>query len=181
MKTERTPTALSTVVSLGAVKARARIDHPDDDADIALLIAAAAGDFEERAGICLLAQTVTVLTDEAPGAQLVLPFGPLADDAVLTVATVDDEGAEAELAAGWWVEGGRWPILRFAAPLPELRVKVSYPAGYGTPGDVPTDIASAIIDQVAMTYDERGRGSAGRSLTSSHYARVLARYARVRL
>ncbi|MTD99260.1 hypothetical protein GIY56_03045 [Paracoccus sp. YIM 132242] len=168
MSYTRTPISLADPFDLDAVKQHARVDGDHDDAAIAMMARAAAREIEAHAELALLHQLIT-LTVDATGQAIPLPCGPAASDAEVLV-----DG----LALVNGLTGGRYPVLH----LPDYTrgpVVVSYVAGFGPDaGSIPDDLALAIADQTARSYDLRGAedGPQGLSVAAS---RIAARYRRV--
>lgn len=181
MSHSRTPIASGSAVSLDQVKARARIIGDDEDADIALLIDTAAAEIEAHCGIALLAQSVTV-TLRAWCRGIPLAIGPfwaegLADHPV-TVELLDEAGIATPHPAGWWIQGGRYPVLNLAGDGIGAAIRITYPAGFGEPASIPADLQLAVIDHAAMMYDARGLTDAAQGLSIAA-ARIAARHRRV--
>ncbi len=178
----RTPIASGSAVSLDQVKARARIVGDDDDAELSLLIDTAASEIEAHCGIALLAQSVTV-TLRAWCRGIPLAIGPfwaegLADHPV-TVELLDEAGIATPHPAGWWIEGGRYPVLNLTGNGNGAAIRITYPAGFGIDADsIPADLQLAITDHAAMMYDARGLTDAAQGLSIAA-ARIAARHRRV--
>ena len=176
MNTERTPINTALPVSLEWAKEHLRVTHAAEDTLITSMIWTVAGEIEAQAGIALLSQTITHTTDEDPGQVITLPVGPVALDATATVTLISSDGTTTALASGYWLEGGRYPTLRFADTAPTERLRITYEAGHTA---TPADVGQAIVEQVARLYTERGGVfDKGQSL-SPHTARIIARHRRV--
>jgi uncharacterized phiE125 gp8 family phage protein len=149
-------------LSLLEAKAFLRVEHEDDDAVIAALIAAARGQIEALTRRALLTQTWRVVRDGWPkDGRLILRSGPLRrvvaarvfDAAGVSHALdvqrfVVDVAADAVASPGW-----AWPAPGRAAAGIELDVEL----GYGTEGaDVPAPLRQALRMLVAHWYDFRG-------------------------
>jgi uncharacterized phiE125 gp8 family phage protein len=174
-------TAPPAPIGMAEARAHLRVDAYDDAPWVASLIQAAAREFEEAAGVALVATTIRATFDPPPlGSRIALPVGPVLPGAVAT-ATLDGEAfSDFEL-----VTGAR-PFLRlhdddalFGA------LVVTYPAGFGTVrAAIPAEIVAAILDQVAASYYARGAADA-RTLAlagrSPAFARIVARYRGVAL
>jgi len=182
MSHTRTPIASGSAVSLDQVKARARIDGDDDDMDLQSLIDTAAAEIEAHCGLALLAQTVTV-TRRAWCKRIPLAIGPfwpegLADHPII-VELLDEAGNATPHPAGWWIEGGRYPVLNLTGDGNGAAIRIRYPAGYGTdPGSIPADLALAVTDHAAMMYDARGMTDAAQGLSLAA-SRIAARHRRI--
>lgn len=138
---------------------------------------AAATELEQYSQIALLDQKITVTLDRWPRASwFSLPVGPM-PDALSVAITVDGEPYE-----GFAVIAGPRPALRFTGAKPCGLVVIEYEAGFGAlAADIPEDIALALMDQVAATFDARGLGDGKTNGMSPHMARIAARYRRVAL
>lgn len=175
MLVQRTPTSANPPFVLGELKEYARIDGTDDDFTLDRMGRAAAAEVEHFAQVALLSQTIRVtILDLVHGAGLTLPIGPVADDATATV-TIDGQPI-----TGFDLVTGTRPYLSWPASIrgtASARVVIEYPAGFGdAAGDVPDDLAQAVLDQVALIFDERAPREAKTLARSSHLARVGARY-----
>lgn len=140
---------------------------------------AAAMDVEGFAQIALLTQSIRVTIFEPRQEYATrLPIGPVAQDHVPTV-TIDGEPFTA-----FEVEGGNRAYLRWLAPYYELtpsRMVITYTAGFGdTAQHIPSDLAQAVLDQVALLFDGRSPVDAKHLTSSPHMARIGARYRGVR-
>ena len=176
MQTERTrSTALA--VTLTEARDHLRITAYDDDAWLQCAIASASHEIEERAGLAILTQTVTVTTDCNLGPDIALPVGPVATGGTATLSTLGDDGTLTPVASGFWLEAGRWPVLHLTDTSITGRVVVTYSAGMGT---APQDVRQAICDQVGSMYENRGVQVTGLPLSMSAAA-LIARRGRVRL
>lgn len=190
MITTRTALTANAPFTLEAVKLFLRIDHDDEDTSLATLAASAALEIEGAAQVALLAQTITCALQEWTAATP-LPVGPLwgagLEDNPVTVQTRAEDGTLATLTSGWWVEGGRHPVLHLSADLlatlqgTAAALVVTYPAGFGeTAATIPADLAHAIADHSARLYDMRGDTEAGSVHLSPAARRTVARYRKVR-
>lgn len=173
----RTPISTDSAITLAEAKAHLRVTSSAEDVLIAGLVKSAAQEIEAQTDIALLSQTITTTTDDCPAAIIYLPVGPVALDAVATVALIGDDGTSTPVASGFWLEGGRYPRLHFTTT-PEGRLSVTYIAGHAT---VPADLRLGIADQVARLYTERGGVMDKGPSLSPHTARVIARHRRVAL
>jgi hypothetical protein len=98
-----------------------------------------------------------------------------------TVSVIEANGTATPLADGFWLEGGRYPVLHFTTA-PGGRLRIAYQAGYGPmAGAIPADLTLAIADQATRYYAIRGddvEAAQGLCLSAS---RIAARYRRVKL
>ncbi|WP_408628709.1 phage head-tail connector protein [Aurantimonas marina] len=164
----RIPAAATDAFDLVALKLHARIDADDEDAALELMGRTAANEIEAYCDLALLRQTI-VLEIEA-GNPVLLPVGPLATDAVVTIDGEPIIGA---------VTAGRYPVLTFPDDITGMAA-ITYEAGYGdTPADIPADLQLAVIDHAARMYDLRG-ASEGQQGLSIAAARICARHRQVR-
>jgi uncharacterized phiE125 gp8 family phage protein len=149
--------------------------------ELLIYLDAAAREIEDYTGIALLAQTITVTTDEWPGQIIDLPVGPVASGAVATVATIEADGTTTPVTTGFWLEGGRYPRLHWPATEPAARLRITYIAGFGaTHSALPADLAHAVQDQAVHLFNTSG-SEAGKSGLGLAAARIAARYRRVSL
>ena len=176
MNTERTPISTALPVSLQWAKDHARVTSDDENTLITSMIWTVASEIEAQAGIALLSQTITHTTDEDAGQVIALPVGPVAADATATVTLLNSDGTTTAVASGFWLEGGRYPTLRFADTAPTERLRITYEAGYTA---MPADLGQAIVEQVARLYTERGGVFDKGPSLSPHTARIIARNRRV--
>ncbi|MCF3974001.1 head-tail connector protein [Paracoccus salsus] len=182
MITTRTPISSATPYDLGAVKERARISFDDDDLQLSVIGNTAAAEIEAHCELALLAQVVTV-TLRAWCSRIPMPVGPfwpegLADHPI-TVELIDEAGNATPHPAGWWIEGGRYPVLNLTGNGNGAAIRVRYPAGYGTDrASIPADLALAVTDHAAMMYDARGLTDAAQGLSIAA-ARIAARHRRL--
>lgn len=175
MLVHRTPISANAPFNLSEVKEYARIAGPNDDVTLDRMSRAAAAEVEHFAQVALLSQTIHVtFLDLVHGAGLTLPIGPVAADATATV-TIDGQAI-----TGFDLVTGTRPYLCWPASIcgtASARVVIEYPAGFGdAAGDVPDDLSQAVLDQVALIFDERAPHEAKTLARSSHLARVGARY-----
>lgn len=176
----RTPTNTALPVTLADVKDHLRVTHSQEDALITRMIWTAALEFEDLAGIALLATTITATSAIDPGTDLELPIGPVASGATLTVEALAEDGTTSAIT-GYWLEAGRYAVVHLT-DTPDHRVRISYPASLAaSAAAIPADIQTAIADQVARMYDQRGGVFDREPALSAHSARVIARYRRARL
>jgi len=183
MRFERTPPASGGVVSPQALTDYLRITSADL-AEVTSFADVAAAEIEAYTGLALLHQEIVAIVDAAAGRVVDLPVGPAATDATATVQVVEDDGILTPVVSGFWLEHGRYPRLRFAAPPPEGRLRITYTAGYGaTSATVPADLAHAILAHTAKLYETRGdcEGSGLSPGLALAAARIAARYRRVAL
>lgn len=180
MRYERTPIVTALPVASANLAEYARVTDADGMAELERLARAAAAEIEHYADLALLSQTITATTDLWPGQIIALPIGPVLPDASLTVAVVEQDGTETNIADGWWVEAGRYPRLHFTGGIPGAPLRITYCAGYGSTADVvPHDLRIAIIDEATRTFDMRADDKQARGLSPAA-SRILARHRRVR-
>lgn len=180
----RTPITNAAPYDLGALKDRGRISFDDDDLQLSVMGDAAAAEIERHCELALLAQVVTV-TLRSWCSRIPLPVGPFYAGALaehpITVELLDEAGTATPHPAGWWIEGGRYPVLNLTTSGSGVALRISYPAGYGMDaGSIPADLGLAIADQAAAFYDQRGPDDAPQGLSVAA-ARIAARHRRVAL
>jgi uncharacterized phiE125 gp8 family phage protein len=153
--------------SVAEAKAFLRVEHGDDDAIIAALIAAARGHVEALTRRALLVQRWRVVLDAWPAdGRLSLRMGPLRS---VIAARVFDAGGNAHAidVAAFVVDAAADIIASpcWALPLPgratagiELDVELGYG---GTASDVPDALRHAIRMLVAHWYENRGLAAIG--------------------
>lgn len=167
---------------LAAIKGHLRVDGDEEDAAITNMGRTAAAEFEHVAQIALLTQTVrlTLIDPEAHSLSLLaLPVGPAHVESA-PVVTIDGETFTDFDFMGWFRPAIVWKDS-FLDLTPRL-IEVEYQAGFGaTAGNIPPDIAQAIMDQSALHYDGRSPMDAKSLTTSPHMARIAARYRGVQL
>lgn len=174
----------SEPVTLGEVKAWAKIDHSDEDALLISLIAAAREAAEQYLRRSLISQTlrltlgldgcglgdylgegtydlpVTALYGGLPS-YVLLPRGPVQSIASVTTYGLDDAGTVFDPAYYTLNADGSRLSLAYGASWPSgLRPSAScevvYVAGYGdTASSVPQSIRTAILMHVQRMYDGR--------------------------
>lgn len=180
MLVQRTPISMATPFILSELREFVRIDGADDDATLQKMASEAAAEVEHLAQVALLTQTIRVtILDLVLGSDLSMPIGPVSEGISASVLV---DGAS---LIGCEIIAGTRPVLI----LPEVvrgksaaRVVIEYEAGFGsTAGDIPPDLAQAVLDQVALTFDGRGLQDTKAPIRSPHLARVTARYRRVAL
>lgn len=173
----RTPIDLGPVVSLTAAKLHFRVDHNEEDAAIAGLVAAAASELEGFGQIALMKQTIRVTVfDPIPGeTYLNLPIGPAKADQTPTVLI------DGEAFTQFYFEGGNRPSIRWHRDYLDLcpsRLSIEYEAGFEA---VPDDLSVAVMDEALVMYEGRGVADERDRKSSPHMARIGARYRGVRL
>jgi uncharacterized phiE125 gp8 family phage protein len=158
-----TPPAVEPL-SLADAKAHLRVEHNDDDATIAALIAGARSHVEAQTRRALITQTWRIVRDVWPadGRIAVLPV-PL--QAVVAARVRDEDGAPQAIdVQAFHADTAAAPAIVVFAPwsLPAPGRKVAgieldVDVGYGdTAADVPTPLVQAIRLLVAHWYENRG-------------------------
>jgi uncharacterized phiE125 gp8 family phage protein len=153
-------------LSLAEAKAWLRVDHDDDDALIAALVASARIHIEKETRRALIAQTWRIVRDAWPaGGRIEAYPAPLRQ--VLAARVYDSAGAaqaiDAEVFA---IDGAAAPgviaFAPYALPRPGRAIagiEIDVEAGYGaTASDVPEPFKQAIRQLVAHWYENRGAG-----------------------
>jgi uncharacterized phiE125 gp8 family phage protein len=156
-------------LSLADAKAFLRVEHGDDDALIAALIAAARGHIEAFARCALIAQTWRLTLDRWPESGRIRPrIGPLR---ALAAARLRDEADIAtEIETGGFVidrAAGGIAAPPWALPSPRRAVagiELDLEVGFGDAADVPPLLAQALRMLVAHWYENRGLIAIGQSV-----------------
>lgn len=187
---ERT-TSPASAVSTDDLKAHMRVEHDDEDVDIASMGFTASMSVEDFAAIALLTTTIRARVDcwSDLTAPLTLPIGPVLDDATITVEAIKSGVTTTANASAFWLETGTRPRLHVidTALLPDdfatSIIRLTYDAGYGEAGDVPADLAHAVKEQALHLYDLRAgeEWKRGTPAMAPHAARLAQRYKRVAL
>lgn len=172
MIVQRTPISTQAPFSLSELKEYCRITFCDDDVTLIRMALAAVAEVEHFAQIALLSQTIRVTLEETIRRSILpLPIAPVVDPLSVEI-TVNGEAFE-----DFAVITGQRPAVRFSGTKPSGLIVIEYVAGFGdAAGDVPDDLAQAVLDQAALIYDARAPSEAKTLARSSHLARVCARY-----
>lgn len=180
MQTERTRSSQLPVTLTEIEKhLRTPVGTGYEPGPMLMMAHAAMVEIEERAGLAILSQTVTVTTGAEWCADIALPVGPVASGAVATVSTLGEDGTLTAVPSGFWLEAGRWPVLHVTDTTLIGRLVIAYPAGMAAAADaVPQDVRHAVCDQVARMYDQRGEDTPA---LAGMTALLIARRGRVRL
>lgn len=140
-------------VSLSEAKSFLRIDGTADDALIADFITAARLMAEELTGRSFITQSWKLEYDDAAPHKITLPHGPI--QSVTSVNVIAENDAETTLSTDHYYLNARQQLVFNEAPCGH-RIEIIYVAGYGdAPGDVPTDMAQAMLLHVAHLYEHR--------------------------
>jgi len=179
MNTTRTPTTTAKPFDIEAIKAYLRVTSEDENAVISAMGSTAPQEIEGYCDLALLAQTITTTSEGWGADRIPLPVGPVASDTVATVAVIEADGTATPITEGYWLEGGRYPVLHFTSTIGG-RLRITYAAGYGADHmALPADLSLAISDQAARYFDARGNDDTPQGLTMAA-ARICARYRRVK-
>lgn len=150
-------------VSLADVKAALLIDHSQDDAFLATLIAAATDEAEQLAARSFCSRTVDLVLDAWPaGGAIRLEYPPV--QSVTSIIYYDEDNAAGVMPAADYIsvldvepivalaKNASWPsaTLRSVAP-----IRVRYVAGYGTAAAVPGRYKALILGLIAVDYENR--------------------------
>jgi uncharacterized phiE125 gp8 family phage protein len=156
-------------LSLADAKAFLRVEHGDDDAIIASLIAAARNHVEALTRCALLTQTWRLVLDRWPDGGRVAPrIGPLRS--LLAVRVFNAAGEEHEIDREIFVvdaAAGALAAPAWSLPLPgrsSAGIELDIEVGYGAAGDVPQRLLHAIRMLVAHWYENRGLIAIGSSI-----------------
>lgn len=150
-------------VSLEEAKSHLRLEGVDDDAYVAVLIAAARRRCEAYQSRAYITQTWDLYLDGFPAGDIRIPIAPL--ESVVSVKYKDTAGSMQTLDPSCYVvdtasEPGRispacgqsWPSTYGEINAVEIR----FVAGYGAAADVPEHIRQAILMTVGDLYEHRG-------------------------
>jgi uncharacterized phiE125 gp8 family phage protein len=151
-------------VSLAEAKAALLVDHDQDDALIARLVAAATEEAETLAARSLCTRTVELVLDAWPaGGSILLEYPPV--QSVTSITYYDDDNAAATMpgadyfsvldVAPPWValaKNADWPTATLRSVSP---IRVRYVAGYGSAAAVPARYKALILGLVAVDYENR--------------------------
>lgn len=148
-------------LTLSEAKAFLRVDHADDDAVIAALIAAARVHVEAMTRRALLAQTWRFVLDAWPRHGRFAPrIGPLR--ALIAARVFDADGAARAIDPESFVVDSAANAIAapcFALPAPgraHARITLDVHCGYGADAsDVPEDLRQALRMLLAHWYDNR--------------------------
>lgn len=179
MRYARTGIGTAKAFELQTVKDFARVAGASEDTAISAMADTAAAEIEAYCDLALLDQTITATTGDWPGQEILLPVGPVAPDATVTIELIETDGTATPVPDGFWLESGRYPRLHFT-DTPGGRLRISYTAGYGTTHtDIPADITHAIYDVATRLYDMRGIDD-GKATLPPAASRILARHRKVK-
>lgn len=151
------------LITLAKLKARLRIDHPDDDALLTDLLAGAVAliDGPNGIGYAMMRQTWRLSLDRFPSG-IVLPGAPV--KSVVSIKYLDADGAEQTLAEeSYRVDADREPARvepAYGLAWPATRnvsgaVKVDYLVGEESAADVSPALIDAVCMIVAHRYENR--------------------------
>jgi uncharacterized phiE125 gp8 family phage protein len=160
-------------VSLAEAKAFLRVEHNDDDAIIASLIAGARLQVEALTRRALMTQTWRLTRDVWPAGG-VLPLLPAPLRALLAVRVYDPDGnAQALDPASFGLDAVAAPAMltfaRGALPPPGRKaggIEIDIECGYGAAADVPEPLRHAVRLLVAHWYEHRALVAASGEVAS---------------
>ena len=149
-------------VTLAEMKSYLRVEHDDEDALIAQLLAAARRACESATRRAFIAQTWRLTRERWPrDGQIDVALAPLISVTAARIRSVD--GAETAIdPARFKVVAGAAPGLILArrplpAPAVDAMVELDIAAGYGSePSAVPGDLIEAVRRLAAQFYESRG-------------------------
>ena len=153
-------------VTTAQAKAWAKIDLSDDDAIVTELIKTATRQCEGYLGVSILQRTVTAYLNNCVGG-IEFPYGP-----VVTFTALYDENGDEIPSDEYTIRGGLYKWLE--SPVNSY-LKAVYTAGLSS---VPDVYVTAIKQQVAYLYDNRGDGDL-QSQLSDQVKQTLHPYKRV--
>lgn len=150
-------------ITLDEAKAHCKIEGADDDAVLAIIIAAARQAAESLTSRALINQTWELLLDAFPSAEIKIAKPPIAS--ITSIKYIDSAGAEqtvadtqytldADTMPGWVLPayGTSWPTPRDQANA----VRIRFVTGYGASGaNVPAPIRHWMLVFIATAYANR--------------------------
>lgn len=166
-------------ISLEEVKAFLRVDHDDDDTDITRFVGTAIANLDGRDGIlsrCLVTQTWRMTVDRFYR-EIELPLPPC--QSVSEIIYLDPSGVEQTLSPSdyrvYGIGGDDYARIRAATAWPSTQcvpdaISIEFVAGYpmsdGSPAvsQVPSPILDAMLQHVALLYENREAAQAGDEL-----------------
>ncbi len=176
----------ASVISLDEAKRHLRVDHDDEDALIAGMVAAATrhlaspqGWLGRSIGVQTLELRMCSFDAQCRGDMITLPFPPIVE--VVSVTYADTEGVDQTVAdTDWRIVGdrflapvyqGRWPAARLDHESVRIRYRAGYadaePEGGGDPvRTVPEEIIAAILLHVGVLYENREAVAAGAAFSA---------------
>lgn len=184
-------------VTLAEAKLHLRVDHSDEDALIGAFIAAATRYAEAFMGRTLVDTTFDLVLDKFPTARqpIVLPRPPLIAVEGIYLAG-DGSPAETEML-GYVVDSASQPARILAPSIGwptgtlEASIRIRYRAGYVsydalasppvTAGEVPRDIAAALLLYIGSLYQQRENAAPNAMTTIPWGAEQLLRMHRVEM
>lgn len=150
-------------VTVDEAKAHLRVDHSDEDALLASLIATSRLHIEAALDIALITQSWSWKFDAWPhSSALELPLRPIKSVEAVRIAAQD--GTLTELLPDQFVvDGGSLPSRIVATSgawprpgVPALGIEIAFTAGFGiSASDVPQPIRQAMLMLVAHWYEHR--------------------------
>jgi uncharacterized phiE125 gp8 family phage protein len=159
----------SEPLSVADAKSYLRVEHDDDDAVIAALIASARHHVEALTRTGLLTQTWRLVLDRWPESGRIKPkLGPLRS--LVAARIYNESGAATPLDLDRFVIDEAAGVIAapgWSLPLPGRAVRgieLDLEIGYGTAADVPQVLLQAIRMLVAHWYDNRGLVSIGQGI-----------------
>lgn len=177
-------------VALADLKMALRVDHDDEDVELARLIGAAVAQIDgpDGIGVAMMAQTWRLVLDGWPASGVIdLPGWPVG--AVTEIAYDPADGSAAVLDPGAYrvvsgmdpvlverVAGQAWPVLRSGSG----SVRVTYTLGAALAADVPADLVQAVMHIAGHYYRHREAVVTGTiaNVLPMSAASILARYRR---
>lgn len=164
----RTTEPATSAVTTATAKAHLRVEHSDDDTEIANIVEAATRYVERVTSRQLITATYTWTLKRFPesGMPLVFPVAPLASITSVTYIDVNgtagqtlSEGTEYavmlsqdEFSEAWEKYEQTWPATRYEPNA----ISIVFNAGYGSnPGDVPEDLRQAVLIMAGLLWCDR--------------------------
>jgi uncharacterized phiE125 gp8 family phage protein len=149
-------------ISLAELKLQARIDYSDEDALLALIIAAARAKCESYTGRSLITQTWAQMLDEFPAFEIELLRPPVT--AINSVTYIDTAGATQTLSSPLYTLDAAthpgWLLPAYATDWPDTRdqanaVTITYVCGYASAAAIPADLRAWLLLTAAFLYAQR--------------------------
>lgn len=153
-----TPPA-SDIVTIAEAKDQLRVTTTDQDVLINRLIDTATRVVEQRTGVRLFTQTVTLVLDGFPKNSLDLGVYPV--NAVNSVKYDDADNVEQTLVqdTDYWVQlGGMFPVISPVTAWPTTKarkpgcVRIEMLVGYSTATEAPEELRHAVLLEIERAY-----------------------------
>lgn len=171
-------------VSLATLRTYLRVDGPDDDEVLAVILKAARHTLAMRCGRILAIETWRLILDAWPeGQRVVVPLMPFRR--VVAARLYDSKGvASAFPPSGITLESQGEPAVLTCAGLPvpgaaSGGIEIDVECGYSNSADVPAGLALAVLRAAARLYEMRG--DENQALHDEAFEILIAPFRSVRL